>query len=67
MNNGIAIEQQVEDMHNAIAASNRHSVRLQNQVQELALLINELNNKIELLTAAKDTGTHNAVVTGILY
>ena len=49
MSNGIAIEQQLEDLHDAVTASNRYAERLQKEVQDMAILVNELTDKIAAL------------------
>jgi len=49
MSNGIAIEQQLDDLHDAVTASNRYAERLQKEVQDMAILVNELTDKIAAL------------------
>lgn len=46
MQDQISTEQKIEDLHDAIAASNRHCNRLQREVQEMHLTLNELTEKI---------------------
>lgn len=76
MNNTIAIEQTVEDMYSAILTNSKHIEDTQQQVhrlallvQEMAIIINKLNDKItQLSVPPKDaTNGYNAVPTGILY
>lgn len=49
MTDQITIELKIEDLHDAVTASNRHCKRLQDEVQQMHLTINELTDKIAAL------------------
>ena len=70
MTDQISAEQKIEDLHDAIAASNRHCNRLQNEVQKMHLTINELTDKIAALNRymeRQEKYLSTTQPTGILY
>lgn len=49
MTDQITIELKIEDLHDAVTACNRHSNRLQDEVQQMHITLNELTDKIAAL------------------
>lgn len=70
MTDQISTEQKIEDLHDAVAASNRYCNRLQNEVQQMHLTINELTDKIAALNRymeRQEKYLSTTQPTGILY
>jgi len=49
MTDQITIELKIEDLHDAVTACNRNSNRLQDEVQQMHITLNELTDKIAAL------------------
>lgn len=70
MQDQISTEQKIEDLHDAIAASNRYCNRLQNEVQQMHLTLNELTDKIAALNRYMERHEKvmsEAKINGLLY